>query len=478
MQGPLLVGEATLVRPAGGGVTSANFDRIPVGPTDVIAMAYPGTDASGIPQAQGTVAITVVANQVTPVSLTMTSTINQVALTPGTLALPTGQTTNLTATAYDNQGRVVLHSPGRLQWASSVSTVATVDGAGRLTTIAAGVATIQVTDTESGKSGTATVTVSTGGGTTTGGGSTGGGGGGTGNAGNFTLSLTTNDIVYDPTRQKIWVSLPSANGANGNSIQSIDIATGALGSAVFVGSEPSQLAMSSNCHYLYVALRGSGQVRRVNLDTMTPDLLFSLPNALQVEDIAAQPDNENVVAISLMNVGFSPRHEGVVIYDNGVARAQTAAGGGNVIEFGTSTRLYGYGNEISDFQFVRMTVDNTGLQVNDRLNGMTSGYNKDIRYQGGRLYTTGGEVYDPETRQKLGVVNAQGAICADNVLGRIWVLVDGSPDAIKAFDSNTFVPVATLNLASVEAPTRLIRVGAQGLAFRSVGKVTVVGQAP
>ena len=62
------------------------------------------------------------------------------------------------------------------------------------------------------------------------------------------------------------------------------------------------------------------------------------------EDIDVQPGNHDVIAVSLKNSGISPRHAGVVIYDNGVKRSLQTAGhtGSNVIEFSDSpSTLYG-----------------------------------------------------------------------------------------------------------------------------------------
>jgi hypothetical protein len=39
-------------------------------------------------------------------------------------------------------------------------------------------------------------------------------------------------------------------------------------------------------------------------------------------DLEALPGNANSIAVSRRNVGFSPSHEGVAIYDDGVPRSQ------------------------------------------------------------------------------------------------------------------------------------------------------------
>src|SRR6266849_1799221 len=81
------------------------------------------------------------------------------------------------------------------------------------------------------------------------------------------VSLATNDLVYDPGTRRIYASVPSSAGANGNSITAIDPVTGAIGPSVFIGSEPGKLALSDDGRYLYVALDGAAAVRRFNLAT-------------------------------------------------------------------------------------------------------------------------------------------------------------------------------------------------------------------
>ncbi len=58
------------------------------------------------------------------------------------------------------------------------------------------------------------------------------------------ISLVSKDILYNPTDQKIYASVPSSAGSNGNSIARINPTTGEINSTVFVGSEPGKLALA------------------------------------------------------------------------------------------------------------------------------------------------------------------------------------------------------------------------------------------
>lgn len=87
------------------------------------------------------------------------------------------------------------------------------------------------------------------------------------------LSLSTNDLIFDPTRNRIYASIPGSI-RDGNSIVSIDPFTASIGTPVPIGSEPSRLALSDNGQYLYTALDGAGAVRRLDLASQTPGCSF------------------------------------------------------------------------------------------------------------------------------------------------------------------------------------------------------------
>src|SRR6266545_7339921 len=78
-----------------------------------------------------------------------------VAVTPATASVPEGQTVQFTATPRDSIGNALIARV--VTWASSAPALATVDGNGLVTGVAAGPATI--TAASEGKSGTAAITV-------------------------------------------------------------------------------------------------------------------------------------------------------------------------------------------------------------------------------------------------------------------------------------------------------------------------------
>jgi sugar lactone lactonase YvrE len=291
------------------------------------------------------------------------------------------------------------------------------------------------------------------------------------------LDFPTNDLAFDPISQKIYASVPGWAGTLGNRVVAIDPATGAVTGSVFVGSEPTKLALSADGTYLYVALSGAAAVRRVELASLTAGLQFSLGSnwfsgPYLVDDMAVLPSDSGAVAVARRNDGFSPRHEGVAVYDEGVKVGTETPShtGSNVIEFGSSpTRLYGYNNETTEFGFRRMTVGSAGVSIDDVTSNLISNFSVDIEFDGGRIYTTTGRVIDPEARTLLGTfqLGGTGPVEADTARGKVHFVVSGRLDV---YDAATFTPLASTTIPGVSgSAASLIEIGGGNLAFRTTG---------
>ncbi|MCM3873911.1 MAG: hypothetical protein ND895_24750 [Pyrinomonadaceae bacterium] len=322
------------------------------------------------------------------------------------------------------------------------------------------------------------------------------------------MPLAASDIIYDPGTEKIYASLPSSAGSIGNSVTPINTADATTGSPVFVGSEPNKLARSDNGQYLYVSLDGAAAVRRVDIAAQTADIRFSLGSGAfgtgptLVQDMEVVPGHPTAVAISRRNVGFSPAHEGVAVYDNGVRRPTTTPNhtGSNLIEFSaTADTLYGINNETTEFGFRKMSVTNLGVTVTSVTPGVVQTFGNNLDFSGGRVYFSAGRVIEPESATLVGTFQNIGfgnLIEADSSVGRVF-FIDGAslPDdaigstvGIRAFDPNTFLPLGSVMVSGVNGRVRsFIRWGTNGLAFCTSGGqvfliqsslVSTVGPAP
>lgn len=292
------------------------------------------------------------------------------------------------------------------------------------------------------------------------------------------VSLDAYDVAYDSFSQRIYASVPSSAAAYGNNLVIINPVSGVIEDSIFAGSEPQKLAVSSEGEYIYIGLNGAGSISRFHIPSKTIET-FSLGTGsygtTYAEDIAVQPGNSKVIAVSRYRKGVSPRHDGVAVYDNGIKRPQQTPDhtGANVIEFSDSAGvLYGYNNETTEFAVRTLIVNEYGVSTAAAKSGLISGFGIDIEYADGFLYSTNGRVVNTQLMQLAGQFGASGKIEPDPVVRRVF-FADGA--ALKAFNTTTFLLEGQETVSGVSgSPRNLIRWGSRGLAFSTSGKQVVL----
>lgn len=299
------------------------------------------------------------------------------------------------------------------------------------------------------------------------------------------ITLRANDLAYDPVSDTVYASVPGSAGPElGNRVVAIDPDTGAVGPAVFVGSEPNDLAVSDDGEFLYVGLDGASAIRRVHLPSFTAGLQFSLgvdpfTGPLFAEDIEVLPGDSAAVAVSLRNVGFSPKHEGVAVFRDGVQLPMKTPDhtGSNEIAFDTAipllwppvARLYGYNNESTEFGFRRMRVSPNGVVVRDVAQNLISGFGVDIEFDSGRVYATTGRVLDPIGPTIVGTYTPGywGPVEAVADEDRVYFV---SSSELTEFDLDEFTYLSSTSIPGVAgSPRSLIEIGGGDLAFHTDG---------
>ncbi len=289
------------------------------------------------------------------------------------------------------------------------------------------------------------------------------------------IDLVANDLAYDAARGVLWASVPSASPMHGNELVPIDPATGFVGVGIFVGSEPGPLAISEDASSLWVGLREARKVVRVDLGARIPTQSFSL-GSFYPEEIEVQPGTSTTIAVSRALDFNSPRHGGVVIFDDGVPRPNSSPPhtGSNRIEFGADgSTLYGYDAEGSGFAFYRLRVDSLGVTQLSATAGLIDGQ-VDIKYHAGRVYGGNGEVVDPTIPALLGFVFVGRAsdLIADASLGEVYV---ANNLGIEVFDASTFARKRNVSLSGINGvPSSLAILGPRRFAFRAGNQVLIV----
>jgi len=295
------------------------------------------------------------------------------------------------------------------------------------------------------------------------------------------INLDAYDLVYDSFSQRIYASVSSTDLNHSNSIAIINPVTGTVENSIFAGSDPRKLAISSDGQYIYIGLQGAGKVCRFNVSSKTVDQDFSLGTGsygtTYAEDIAVQPGNPNVIAVSRYRKGVSPRHDGVAIYDHGIKRPQQTPDhtGANRIEFSDSPEvIYGYNNETTEFGVRTLIVNEYGVSTANTKGSLISGFGVDIEYDDGYLYSTNGRIVDTQTMQLAGQFGASGKIEPDSTVRRTF-FVNGS--TIYAYNQKSFAKEGQYTVSGASgSPRNLIRWGRNGLAYSTSGKEVVLLQ--
>ena len=306
----------------------------------------------------------------------------------------------------------------------------------------------------------------------------------------YTINLTANDLVYDSVTNKIYATIPSANGSNGNSIGVINPDTRLLENTIFIGSEPTVLAISDNGQYIYSGFSGTSTVRRFDVAAQTAGIQFSLGSdsstgSYYVEDIEVMPGAPTTIAVSRKNNGFSPRHEGVVIYDNNVMRPTTTPDhtGSNRIEFTSPNSLLGYNNETTEFGIRRLSVNNSGVSTVSVTQNVLSNFYLDFIYRDNYLYSFDGKVVDVTTAPFVigQFSNATGPVVYDTYYNKVcFASYDFSGNiTFKRFNPNTFLLADSLPISQAFGSVKnIITCGNGCYAFNSTDNKVIILKDP
>jgi hypothetical protein len=300
------------------------------------------------------------------------------------------------------------------------------------------------------------------------------------------VEVRTNDLVYDSNSNKIYVSIPSTNGNNGNSLGKINPDTYQLEGSVFIGSEPTILAISDNGQYIYAGFSGSSSVRRYNVSDDTADIQFSLgshPNfgPYFAEDIEVMPGSPNTIAVSRKNPNISPAHAGVAIFDDNVMRPNTTPShtGSNKIKFINSDSLVGHNNATTEFGLRRLIVDANGVSNISVHSGILNTASLDFTYHSSSAYFTNGMVIDmlddPYLIGQFPDVFGPVIFDIQNNMVCFASFTWGGDISFRRYNPNTFLLIDSIHISQVFGTVKsLITCGNGCYAFNTNDKVVII----
>jgi hypothetical protein len=320
------------------------------------------------------------------------------------------------------------------------------------------------------------------------------------------LPLTVNDLVFDPTRNLLWATVPGS-AQPGNSVVSIDAASGRIVDVIAAGSEPGMAALSNDGSRLFMISQTVGMIGAVDLNAKQMVQSFSVSDSILWSPVGlvTLPDQNNTVVVVRIPAGTSYA-SAVTVYDGGAPRPRSATNFDPKSSFGihdipfvtsifpgdTSTSLYGadlqlqYGGGTHDV--ARLTIDQNGVSLDRILPPLQLGdtsyfgvQTENLVYESGRLFTSGGELRSPDTTVLQGTFSIQQSypfagipvpFGDGNQVAYVYHSGLTSASSVTLFDVATQRPKATMPLPSIARVA--VRAGAGTLAISSGGEIMLI----
>lgn len=216
------------------------------------------------------------------------------------------------------------------------------------------------------------------------------------------------DMVYDVITDRLYITIPSTDAQNGNSIGVLNPYTNILESTLFVGNNPTEMAISDNGQYIYVCFDGIPKVRRYTLNPLAFDAEFGLGidsspsnRDYYARDIAVMPGQPTSFAVARKIVdNVTPDHAGVGIYDNGIMRTVDFTEFIYItkIKFKDNNTLIGHAGTSIPSSTPIFTINSSGLTLastnNDMPNPHPYTHTSDFIYRQNKLYFMNGKRID------------------------------------------------------------------------------------
>lgn len=211
-----------------------------------------------------------------------------------------------------------------------------------------------------------------------------------------------NDVVYSKKHNKIFVVVNDMDPFYGNCLLQLNAETVEVERAVFVGSWPQKMELTSDENYVWISFGATGFLKRVNIHTFDigPELFLGPyhDNANMIANyFVVLPGESNKVVVNTSNPNVFADIEEMHLYENGLRKEKILGDG--VLHFDNprcfasiSNGDYIFGSSGTDMA-VSASVNLTVVSVlNDGLE-FDEGYNASPTVYGGRFKTHGDTVF-------------------------------------------------------------------------------------
>jgi hypothetical protein len=299
-------------------------------------------------------------------------------------------------------------------------------------------------------------------------------------------NLSSLDIAWDAHSSRLYAPVWSADPRYANSVVAIDPASGGISRVAGVAPDPTMLRISRDGTLGYTGYASLNLATQFHVPALDSVMSWSLGagaynGPLVAMDLQPAPDSAQTVAISLGTPGFSPTNDGLVIFDNAVARPQRPPGGDSTsnlydtLQWGlTDSVLYAANNETTGFEFYRVGIDSNGATSLSAVPGVLKDFYLTLHFDRGTgyLYMEDGSAIDPGSGSHVGQYDAGGLVVPDSSINRVFFLgqtraqLGSSDHTVVSYDQSHFTPVSSLTIQNlVGSPVAISRWGTSGLAI-------------
>jgi hypothetical protein len=302
------------------------------------------------------------------------------------------------------------------------------------------------------------------------------------NASITSFDLAATDLVYDKPTGQLWFSV--TDDSFGAAVVPMDPVTGRIGPAIDVASEPGKLVLDADNQHLNVLLPSAAGIAQVSTVSGRLERFASLgfdpvTGFRTPLDLAAAPDKALRVAVSYQP-GPGPIYADVVVIDDGVSKPLLGQSPepGDLIEFSAAgDRIYGISSlfapnsAIARPALTTYGVNNSGATYLNNTTNALAVYSTAVKRAGKLLYTSRGEVLDPQAQ--VLVTNLSSRVQAVAVEpstedNRIYYAAT-SPNRIEVVNLTNYASLGNIPLADNVAQIKnLVRWGIDGLAALTI----------
>jgi DNA-binding beta-propeller fold protein YncE len=281
------------------------------------------------------------------------------------------------------------------------------------------------------------------------------------------INLPANNLILDPTRNLLYASVPSAGGVGvGNTITRIGLGSQAILDSTFIGSEPGDMALSSDGSQMYVSITGSDKIRAFNPTTLTAGQQVTVWNNELIADMAVVPSHPDTYVGSMVRSG-SPLYVGIGVWHfdgtNFTTNGAVGIAAFNLAYSSDPTIFYATSGQ---------TLAKVTLGPGDSLSAQYApplgATDPPISLGGNLLVSAAGRAADLTNFTAAGLFTGGpwSAVAVDAALHKVF-LVHGQ--TLSVFDTDTFIKIDSLIIPQIGTGQALdlIRFGANGLAFRT-----------